>query len=264
MTFRKKYPITAKFLTANSKRRSGAKTNEIKFIVAHDTGNPSSTAKNNVDYYERTRNDQYAAAHFFVDDKEILECIPAVSEDTEKAAHVKRRRVEDNLLYGDDANDVAIGVEYCFGNNIDADEAYSKYVWLLAYLCYYFKLNPTISIVGHFILDYHDRTDPIFGLAHSGRDYGNLLKDVAQEYYECINKGTSDYNFVEEKAIKTVRTRLNIRKQMPSVKASISKTVNAGTELEVLGYATDGQSISGNSKWYKLSNGDYFWSGGVY
>ncbi len=48
----------------------------VRFIVAHDTGNPGSTAANNVSYYERSRNDQSASAHIFVDDKEILECIP--------------------------------------------------------------------------------------------------------------------------------------------------------------------------------------------
>ena len=49
----------------------------VRFIVAHDTGNPGSTAAANVKYYERSRNEMSASAHIFVDDKEIVECIPA-------------------------------------------------------------------------------------------------------------------------------------------------------------------------------------------
>lgn len=258
-----KYNISQKFLTKGTKRRSGNLADAIKFIVAHDTGNPNSTARNNVKYFENTNNESYSSAHFFVDDVEIIECIPAVNGNTEKASHVKRNRKEDNLLFGVDANDASIGVEYCYGSQINATTAYKKYVWLIAYLCYYFKLNPSIFVLGHFVLDYDDRTDPLTGLAHSGRDYGYLLKDIVEEYNFCKDNPMEDFGFIAEIGFKLTSSRLNIRKHAPTTKSSKVKTVSTGVELEIVGYVTKGQKIRGNSLWYKMPDGNFFWSGGV-
>ncbi|MDA0616973.1 N-acetylmuramoyl-L-alanine amidase, partial [Acinetobacter baumannii] len=113
------------YLTKPSKRRSGLLMSPgVRFVVAHDTGNPGSTAAANVRYYESSRDVQSASAHIFVDDKQILECIPALTGTPEKAWHVLYNVETDNRMFGLNANDAAIGVEYCFGDNIDADEAY--------------------------------------------------------------------------------------------------------------------------------------------
>jgi N-acetylmuramoyl-L-alanine amidase len=78
-----------------------------------------------------------------------LECIPALTgEFPEKAWHVRYSAATDNQLFGFDANDVAIGVAYCYGTKIDADEAYRKYVWVLGYACHRFSLDPARAIVG--------------------------------------------------------------------------------------------------------------------
>jgi hypothetical protein len=90
----------------------------------------------------------------------------------------------DNQLFGDDANDIAGGVEYCYGTNINADEAYKRYVWVLAYAFYKHNVDPT-KLIGHCVLDPQRKTDPRSGLAKSGRTYEQLLKDVVAEYKEC-------------------------------------------------------------------------------
>lgn len=187
MIFKQKYSIITKYLTNNTKRRSGLIIFPgVKFIVAHDTGNPKSTAENNVSYFERTCNDANASAHIFLDDKEIIECIPALTTNKpEKAWHVLYNVSKDNELYGYEANDTAIGVEYCYGSNINADESYKRYIWVLAYICYKFNLHPDKAIVGHFILDPQRKTDPKSGLKESGRTYEQLLKDVVTEFEEC-------------------------------------------------------------------------------
>lgn len=194
MSFEKKYTIKPQYLTVNTKRRSGQLISPaVKFIVAHDTGNPESTAANNVNYFENSRNKMHVSAHIFVDDKEIIECIPALtSENPEKAWHVRYQVPTDNELYNCNANDAAIGIEYCYGDNINADEAYQRYIWVIAYTCCKFKLDPKISIVGHHVLDPGRKFDPTSGLRHSKRGYEQLLKDVVLEYTICKNNSVVD------------------------------------------------------------------------
>lgn len=186
--FKMKYEILSKYLTKPSKRRSGQLMSKVGFIVAHDTGNPNSTAQGNINYYENSRNEISASAHIFVDDKGIYECIPALTGTPEKAWHVLYDKSLDNQLYGDDANDIAIGVEYSYGDKIDSDESYKRYIWVMAYICYKFDLNPKTDIVGHMILDPQRKTDPQNGLKHSGRSYKQMLKDVVDEYADCIKE----------------------------------------------------------------------------
>lgn len=189
MGFKMKYEIEKQYLTSGSKRRSGAKMPGVKFMVAHDTGNPTSTAQNNVDYYQRSRNEMSASAHIFVDDKRIIECIPFLTGTPEKAWHVLYNVPTDNRMFGGDANDYAGGVELCFGGKIDGEEAYKRYIWVLAYSCYKFGLNPANSITGHEILDPARKVDPSQGLRTMGRSYSQLLKDIVREYNSCINGG---------------------------------------------------------------------------
>jgi N-acetylmuramoyl-L-alanine amidase CwlA/murein DD-endopeptidase MepM/ murein hydrolase activator NlpD len=271
MSFLQKYTITPHYLTKPSKRRSGKLImGGVKFIVAHDTGNPSSTATNNVSYYERTRDEQSASAHIFVDDKEIIECIPALTAPSEKAWHVLYRVETDNHIYGYDANDAAIGVEYCYGGHIDADEAYRKYVWVIANICERFNLDPATAVVGHFFLDPTRKTDPVTGLAQSRRTYDQLLKDIVTEYHTCVGAvvnaplpPTTELSFTDQAGKIVTTAKLNIRKDTPRRTADIVQVLPAGTHLDYVGWVTDGEAVNGNSKWYRDANGHYFWSGGV-
>lgn len=195
MSFKMKYEIQKKYLTSGSKRRSGIKMPYVGFIVSHDTGNAGSTASGNVNYYESSKNSISASAHTFVDDKEIIECIPATTGVPEKAWHVLYDRPEDNKLFGDDANDIAIGVELCYGElwkngklvrKIDDKEAYKRYVWYHAYLCYKFNLDPRKDIVGHNELDPARKTDPFKNaLKIMGITKAQFIQDVVNELADC-------------------------------------------------------------------------------
>jgi len=265
MHFKQKYIISQQWLTAPSKRRSGiALSPGVKFIVAHDTGNPGSTASGNVRYYERSRDEISASAHLFVDDKQILECIPALTTDRpEKAWHVIYNVVTDNHLFNYNANDAAIGVEYCYGDNINADEAYKKYLWVIAYICYKFSLDPAVSVVGHHFLDPKRKTDPLTGLAYSRRSYEQLLRDIVREYNDCTGIAAKEYTFQPNEGTAITAVQLNLRKGEPSTKADVLQTLPAGIVLNYTGWVSDGAVINGNAKWYKDINGNYFWSGGV-
>lgn len=191
MGFKMKYPIEKRYLTSGSKRRSGILMPRVGFIVSHDTGNDGSTALGNVGYYERSRNEKSASAHTFIDDEVIVECIPATTGKPEKAWHVIYDRPEDNILFGDDANDIAIGVELCYSyrkGSINNSEAYKRFVWYHAYLCYKFNLNPRKDIVGHNELDPDRKTDPFENaLQIMGISKARFIQDVVNELVDCTS-----------------------------------------------------------------------------
>lgn len=192
MGFKMKYEIKKQYLTPGSKRRSGIKMPYVGFNVAHDTGNPGSTAKGNVGHYENSRNTVYASAQVFVDDKEILECIPFLTGPPEKAWHVLYNVTTDNKMYGADANDVAGGIELCWGPGINSAEAYKRYLWVMAYACYKFKLNPAKHVVGHDILDPGRKIDPTNALKYMGKTYAGFIKDLVAEYNDCLGKQVAE------------------------------------------------------------------------
>ncbi|HSW08931.1 peptidoglycan recognition protein family protein [Aquabacterium sp.] len=267
MPFLQRYTITPSYLTKPSRRRSGRLIMpDVKFIVAHDTGNPGSTAAGNVRYYERSRDELSASAHLFVDDKQIIECIPALTGPPEKAWHVLYNVDSDNRLYGHDANDAAIGVEYCYGSGIDADLAYRKYVWTIALLCHAFKLDPARSVVGHAFLDPTRKTDPGTGLGHSRRTYDQLLRDIPLEFAECTGAGIGTPAapaFTAQTGQVRSTARMNLRKDRPSRMAEVVEVLAAGSTLAYVGWTDEGEAVSGNTKWYRDARGCYFWSGAV-
>jgi len=170
----------------------------------------------------------------------------------------------DNSLFGFNANDAAVGVEYCFGDRIDADEAYRKYLWVIAYTCAKFGLDPKASVVGHFFLDPQRKTDPVTGLARSRRTYEQLLKDVVVEYHDCTGiQLPPTSHFVVQTGIARTTVRLNIRKGEPNTKAPAVQSVIPGTQLVFSGWEENGESVNNISKWYKTAEGNYFWGGGV-
>lgn len=168
------------FIVKGTKRRSGLKLEKVLFITAHDTGNDGSTAQQNVNYYKRTANEASASAHVFIDDIEVIKCIPL----DEKAWHVIYNVTTDNELFGDDANDTSIGVELCYSNQrgkIDNAKAYANYVWYIATLCQAYDLEPSKHIVAHSKLDPKRKLDPdknSFKYINGGITWNKFIKDV--------------------------------------------------------------------------------------
>jgi lysozyme len=170
---------------------------------------------------------------------------------------------KDNALFDANANDAAIGVEYCFGGKIDADKAYEKYVWVLAKLCFEFKLDPSKDIVGHFFLDPKRKTDPVTGLAHSRRTYERLLKDVVNEYQECTGvEELVALNVIQQQGNATTSVKLNVRTK-PNTHASVVQVLPAHTSLPYKAVVQNGEPINNNSLWYVDANGNFLWSGGL-
>ena len=268
MAFKEKYTIAAKYIPKPSRRRSGLAIQKVRFLVAHDTGNPGSTANDNVRYYIDTCNtipaNKTASAHIFVDDKQILECVPALTAPPEKAWHVLYSVQKDNQLYGVNANDAAIGVEYCFGGSIDADKAYAKFIWVMAKLCDFYHLDPAKDITGHFFLDPERKTDPVTGLAMSRRTYEQLLKDIVAEYNECTGAEQPPAALKVRRSDGELRAavKLNLRAE-PNTRSAIIEVIGAGTALTYVAMTDSGQAVNNNSTWYQDANGHWFWAGGT-
>lgn len=265
MVFDVRYPIRTAWLPTPSKRRPGIAIGpKVRFIVAHDTGNPASTAAGNVRYYANTAQAESASAHLFVDDKEIVECIPALTAAPEKAWHVRYAPDADNRLFGVDADDAAIGVEYCYGGAIDADAAYRRYVWTIACLCDRYDLDPAKDVVGHFFLDPGRKTDPVTGLAASRRTYEQLLRDIVSEHQAC--RGEAAVAGLATSAgtgNATSSVRLNLRRGAPSTRAPVARVVPPGTALAYVASSREGEAVNGNSLWYRTAADEWFWGGGV-
>lgn len=81
---------------------------KVKYIVIHDTGVKGQSAKNNADYFEKTY--RGASAHYFVDENEIIEVVPA----GKVAWHVGDDRAGDSHDIGDLINNSnSAGIEFC-------------------------------------------------------------------------------------------------------------------------------------------------------
>ena len=183
--------ITPRLLSIGQ-RRSGYKlvSGDPKFIVIHDTGNPNSTAIGNAKWYQESYNgvfnkegkrvlDCEQSAHLFIDDKEAIQVIPF----DEKAWHVMYDKPADNQIFGDDANDIALGVEICYGDQLDMQKVYWNAVACVGDLCFLYHLH-THNLTTHFILDPMRKTDPLNALAACGKTWMKFLDDVYMYKYQ--------------------------------------------------------------------------------
>jgi N-acetylmuramoyl-L-alanine amidase len=230
------YTITRDYINKGNSR-SGAKISDVRFIVSHDTGNPGSTAYANRNYFNNVQ--PSASAHTFIDDRYILEIIPLA----EKAWHVRYNVTTDNRLYGADANDTAIGVELCWGGNINFNEAYKKYVWYHAYLVDLFGLNPEKDIVAHSTLDPQRRRDPQNALQQYGISWDQFISDVKETYQRLFttNQELKEDNTPVPPEVKGVAVRLplGVGDEGQFVREIQQQLIRAGFQLPRFG--ADGQ-----------------------
>lgn len=237
MTFEMRYPITPDFLPVipRTGRRMGILMPSVRFIVLHDVGNDGegkgTTARNNISYYRNTASPNpaiLASAHTFIDDREILECIPATLGKPEKAWHVMYNLPHDNRIFGSESNDTAIGVELCYFPNDRARslEAYKKFVWYCAFLAYHFKLDVNKCFIGHEHLDPRNKIDPSHGLKFSGKSYAQCIMDIKQVYKECLGKSSTKPEVEETEGELTMNQYKELKEEIEKLKAELAKKSN--------------------------------------
>lgn len=184
-----KYPIERRYIAKRSNTRPGTRltTGVPAFFVAHDTGNLDASADGHFRYFN-TLTGRSASAHTFIDDKKILEIIPAGtgSDPAEKAWHVIYNVTTDNERFGYNANDAALGVELCYGGSIDFEAAYVRFVWYLAFCCKKWNKDPRLFIPSHKQLDPARKIDCDNALKYGGRTLKDLVNDVAAEMAAAV------------------------------------------------------------------------------
>lgn len=212
-------PVYTDFLPIGT-RRTGQRldSGEPEFSVFHDTGNKDTTAQQNVNYYKNTPNEPWnsvSSAQVFADDKECIICIPV----TEKAWHVLYNTPTDNAWYGDDANDIAFGIEVCyFSDRERSRKSLDNACRVMAALCNSWGINPRTQMPGHQDIQ-ADKQDP-----------GNLL--------EACGYPRRDMSVIDDLVLKYMAGDTPVKKVAPapskivkeSPKKVIAKVVKVDTK----------------------------------
>jgi len=150
--------------------RPGTLLDKVTAVVISDTGWPSLTAA------DAAKDLGQAYGHFLVDDKTIIECVPALTSSVgmvEQARFVKTRAPNGT----DDLHETTIAVNLCFGGPIVGADAYARWVALIARLCDRFELNPAEHLKRASDLD-PARRDPQQALQAAGSDFDKLKAAV--------------------------------------------------------------------------------------
>lgn len=258
------YPIEQELCPIGRRRPGVVIAPKVVFIVAHDTGNAGAGAMNHARWYRSDPNpprDKISSAHLFVDDKKIIETVPALRCDlaeVEQARHVLYNRPNDNRLFGYDANRAAIGIELCFGGSIDPEEAYRRYVWTIALACDRFDLDPAHRVTGHQVLDPGRKIDPGHAPSFSGRSLERLILDVVTLHKSSGSMLPGSARPVLGPAQATVRLHL---RNLPSLDGKRVAILEPGTEVEVED-VVQGDVVAGIADWCRLKDG-YCWGGGI-
>lgn len=121
------------------------KSNEIKFIVVHDTGNTSkgANASNHRQYLTHAK--RSGSAHYYVDDKQIIQPIG----DSRVAWSVGDTWGYKNRTRKDVNNTNSISVELCVNSDGDYSQAYKNTVELVKQLMTNFNISHD-RVVRHF------------------------------------------------------------------------------------------------------------------
>ncbi|WP_278287279.1 peptidoglycan recognition protein family protein [Caloranaerobacter ferrireducens] len=114
--------------------------NDIKYIVIHDTGNKRKGADAYAHYRYFNSGNRRASAHYFVDDKEILQLV----EDHNASWHCGDGKGKYRIT-----NHNSIGVEICINEDGNYDKAVQNTIDLVKYLMEKYDI-PLERVVRHY------------------------------------------------------------------------------------------------------------------
>jgi N-acetylmuramoyl-L-alanine amidase len=143
------YPIITKLLTPNQYSRPQTKLKAVKGLVIHWTANENAgaDAMANRNFFENRKAGKtgYGSAHYIIDDKEIILCIPE-DELTYQVGATKYK----TTYFGTYPNNCLLGIEMCVNSDGDFSKVYDQTVLLTVDIVKRYKLNPDKDIVRHY------------------------------------------------------------------------------------------------------------------
>lgn len=122
--------ITRQIITNRSQLGGKRPLSAIKFIVIHDTANAGKGADAMAHYRYLQHATRAGSAHYYVDDKEIVQTI----DDSVVAWAVGDKWARKNATRDDVTNYNSLNVELCINQGIDKAKAYQNLLWLTRYL----------------------------------------------------------------------------------------------------------------------------------
>lgn len=233
------------------------KLKSLKAIIIHWTANTSrgADAQANRNYFNNLRPQHlpdgrvrkvYASAHYMVDDKEIIRCVP----DDEVAYHVGARFYKPigekirNHSRGDSPNNYTIGIEMCVNSDGDWDKTYQATVELTRFLMEKYSLSV------HDLYRHYDITGKLCPQMMIEESDWQTFKDRVVEF-----KGGKVKEKVVQKGVVLV-DGLNVRSGN-SVRFPVVKQVNKGDEVtiydEVGSWFRIGDNVWAHSNFVKIS-----------
>lgn len=170
--------IKKDYISKNKYSRPTDKLLSVKKLVVHWVANPETTAKQNRNFFDLRKDGKhgYGSAHYILDDKEIIQCIP----DKERAYHVGADKyTEYGLSISSYPNARTLGIEICHPDN-SGKPSYATYkhlIELLKYLCSKYDLNPLTDICRHY--DVTRKVCPKY-YVNQPEEFDKLKKDVKE------------------------------------------------------------------------------------
>jgi hypothetical protein len=95
----------------------------------------------------------------------------------------------------------------------------------------------------------------------TGVDLDRLIV-TARGGMETSQNHLGPHNFVLDPRTVVTRVALNVRTS-PTSNAKRIRTLAANSPADVIGWTNNGQNVSGNTHWYRLTDGHYIWAGGT-
>ncbi len=151
-------------------------------------------------------------------------------------------------------NFYTLGIEHEGNNDSDwTDAMYTASSDLIAEICKRWNIPVDRShVIGHREI-YSLKTCP-----GAKVDLDKLVDLARQKSGYAVPTG-----IVTKNGTVTTNTALNLRRESPTTKAVLVKTVGAGSQLKYVAYTEDGELVKNIKRWYQTEEGFWFWGGGV-
>ncbi|MGI8546207.1 MAG: N-acetylmuramoyl-L-alanine amidase [Gemmatimonadaceae bacterium] len=157
------------------------------------------------------------------------------------------------LMPGVNPNLYAIGIEHeGFTGEPWTSAMYESSAWLIAQIANRWSIEiSAANIIRH---------ADIYAVKAFCPGTGVDLPTLIELAHSVLLSG-NHANFVAAPGVTVTQSNLHLRIGSPTSQAESAAVVPHGTRLSFIGWTSNGESVHGNSHWYRTSDDHYFWAG---